>query len=199
MKKNRKILKTLANWRVGQARQKGAILIEFIIAIPIFFIIIWGVMNLMIYLMASSQLNEAAYESARSIAKELRGYEGTDIESQAQMDRIEKEISLIVRQNKFLLYGVPGHQPKIAYNRADCNKLYDGDANYDTRNKNIFCAYIQEYDNGSGKKQQKVVVNMRSEFQFIGSFIKNLDDYIQVNAESVAPKELQDRLNYVNY
>ena len=195
----KKIFKKIMNCRVGQARQKGAILIEFVVALPVFFVIIWGIMNLMIYLMASAQLNQAAYEAGRSIVKELRGYEGTDIESQADMNRIKKEIALIVRQNKFLLYGIPGHQPVFAYTKNDCKDLYSKDGNFSTQHKNIFCAYIEDYDAGSGKRHQKVVINMRSEFQFIGSFVKNLDDLIQVNANSVAPKELQDRLNYVNY
>lgn len=195
----KKIFKKVLNCRVGQARQKGAILIEFVVALPVFFVIIWGIMNLMIYLMACAQLNQAAYEAGRSIVKELRGYEGTDIESQTDMNRIEKEIALIVRQNQFLVYGIPGHNPATAYSKTDCNKLYSKDGSYSTRHKNIFCAYVEDYDIGSGKRHQKVVIKMRSEFQFIGSFIKNLDDYVQVNADSVAPKELQDRLNYVNY
>lgn len=195
----KRFIKNIVNLRVGQARQKGAILIEFVVALPVFFIIIWGIMNLMIYLMASAQLNQAAYEAGRSIVKELRGYEGTDIASQADMNRIQKEIELLVRQNQFLVYGIPGHKPVVAYKKQDCNNLYSKDGSYSTQHKNIFCAYVEDYDTGSGKRHQKVVVKMRSEFQFIGSFIKNLGDFVQVNADSVAPKELQDRLNYVNY
>ncbi|MDA1674837.1 TadE/TadG family type IV pilus assembly protein [Bacillus cereus group sp. TH152-1LC] len=198
MKATSSAFKKITKWKIGQARQKGSILVEFIMAVPVFFIILWGILNLMTYLLAASQLNQAAYEGARSISKELRGYEGKDIESQADMNRIKKEINLVVRQNKFLLSGVPGKEPVIAYTKSECNKLFAPN-DYSTRNKNIFCAYIEGYDAGSGKSHQKVVVQLRSEFQFIGSFIKNMGDFIQVNASSVAPIELSDRLKYVDY
>ncbi|MCU7666941.1 TadE/TadG family type IV pilus assembly protein [Bacillus thuringiensis] len=190
--------KKITNWKIGQARQKGSILVEFIMAIPVFFLLIWGILNLMTYLLATSQLNQAAYEGARSISKELRGYEGKDIESQADMNRIKKEITLVLRQNRFLVFGVPGREPVVAYTKSDCEKLFKPN-DYSTRNKNIFCAYIEGYDSGSGKSHQKVVVKLRSEFQFIGAFIKNMEDFIQVNATSVAPMELQDRMKYVDY
>lgn len=190
--------KKITKWKVGQARQKGSILVEFIMAIPVLFVMIWGILNLMTYLLAASQLNQAAYEGARSISKELRGYEGKEIESQADMNRIKKEITLVVRQNQFLVFGVPGREPVVAYTKNDCEKLFKPN-DYSTRNKNIFCAYIEGYDASSGKSHQKVVVKLRSEFQFIGAFVKNMEDFVQVNATSVAPMELSDRIKYVKY
>lgn len=194
MKSLKKAIKGVLKHRVGQSKEKGSILVEFVVALPVLFLVIWGILNLMTYLNATSHLNQAAYDASRSLAKELRGYEGVNIESKVQLDRVEKEILLIVRQNKFLTYGIPGgNEAATAFTKGECQTLYDN------KEKNIFCAYIEQYDVGTGKQHQNVIVKLRSSFQIIGAFVKNMEDYVQVNATSNAPQELPDRLNYYTY
>jgi hypothetical protein len=199
MKSTKKGIKKILKLKVGQARRKGSILVEFVVAIPVLFVLIWGILNLMTYLLSSSHLNEAAYETARSIAKELRGYEGTDIQSKVQFDTIKKEMELIIRQNQFLSYGLKGHTPEEAYTKSDCNKLLSPSHGIMKDNKDVFCAYIEPYSVGTGKSHSEVVVKIRSSFQVIGAAVQNMEDLVQVNASSTAPQELPDRLNYMTY
>ena len=182
------LVKGIWNKRISDSRRKGAILVEFIVAVPIFMMLVWGVMNLMLYLLATSTLNEAAYESSRAIAVEMRGEEGTMIEDY-HVQNVRQSIEVIVDRDNFLKTMSDGNEPVFAYSADECRDASD--------EKNLFCAYVESYMS-NGKSHQQVVVYMKSGFDMIGSFIPVLGDSLTVKAKSVAQKELADRYNYIN-
>lgn len=185
---------------VKGGRKKGAILIEFLVAIPVFMLLLWGITNIMIYMLASSNLNEAAYEASRALAKEMRGYEGA-IVSPMHTDDIPMQVTSVTNQNNFVLFGKIGHDAAYEYagsvvlngqNATVCENLENDDSK-----KNYLCAYVVQHTSTSGRVLEQVVVVMKSEFNMIGSMIPGLAELTPIRASSVAQKELPGRFDYV--
>ena len=189
-----KKIKNVMKKRVGQSRKKGAVLIEFIVALPVFMFMLWGIMNLMLYLIASSALNEAAYEASRGIAVELRGDDSTVIDYNKHVLPVISKVSSVVQTNNFVKLYDAGSMPNYYDSEAECNKARkDGESN-------MFCYYIEEYTpSGSLMPHQQVVVKLRSGFNLLGSFIPGLEKFVHLNAPAVAQKELTGRTNYISH
>lgn len=191
-KKFKRKMKEIMKKRIGQSRKKGAILIEMLPAIPVFVFIIWAIMTLMLYLLASSQLNEAAYEVSRSVAVEMRGHEESG-DIAAFTTNVEESIGLIIQGSNFIEMYKTGHEPVSAYNKTDCANAYSNGE------KNIICAFVETYTGSGGKEHYQVVVRLKSDYNIVGGWMPFLEDMISVNARSVAQVELPGRYNYVNY
>lgn len=185
-------MKEIMKKRVGQSRKKGAILIEMLAAIPVFIFLIWAVMTLMLFLLASSQMNEAAYEVSRSVAMEMRGHEESG-DIAAFTTNVEENIALVIQGSGFIEMYKTGHEPVTAYSKTDCLDAYSADE------RNIVCAYVETYAGTTGKDHYQVVVRLKSDYNVVGGWMPFLEDMISVNARSVAQVELPGRYNYVNY
>jgi hypothetical protein len=186
---------------VKDGRKSGAILIEFLVAIPVFMLLLWGITNVMVYMLASTNLNEAAYEASRALAKEMRGHEGA-IESPLHTDDVPMQVTSVTNQNNFVHFGKNGHPATFAYESSVvvAGQTANTCANMDTdeNEKNYLCAYVVRYPSSSGRTLEQVVVIMKSEFNMIGSMIPGLAQFVPLRASSVAQKELPGRYDYVD-
>lgn len=184
-----------------KGRKKGSVLVEFVVAIPVFTLILWGILNIMLYLFASSNLNEAAYEASRALAKEMRGQEGA-IQIALHTDDIPRQVETVTNQNHFVLFGTGGRTTTYEYEDVVItNGMSPGKCDaldIDRNEKNYLCAYVVEYTSTSGRVLEQVVVEMKSEFYMVGNMIPGLSDIMPLNATSVAQKELPGRYDYVD-
>lgn len=198
--KKKTIKMSLIESEYTTVRKRGAILIEFLVAIPVFMLLLWGIINIMLFMASSANLNEAADEASRMIAKEMRGYDGA-IQVPAHTEGAEIQVRTIVGQTDFVRFESTGHEAvfeyedtviKVGESPEECIALAENE-----NAKNFMCAYVQEFVTAGGRPLQQVVVQMRSEFKMIGSMIPGLDSLFPLQSTSISQKELPGRYNYV--
>lgn len=190
-------------------RKKGSIIIEFLVVLPVFMMLVWGILQVMLYLMASSTIHEATLETARLVSMENRGNDGKidvfnedgttydPVKLESLKSKIYNKAFSVVEFNGFILLFNDKHG--VSYDHEDFLNNHiaiepsDHCDSVMTENEAI-CVYTVTGMVGD-RPHEQIVVEMKSPFLVIGSFIPGLDKF-PLQSKGVSQKELSDRYQY---
>jgi hypothetical protein len=184
-------------------RKKASSIIEFIVVFPIFMILIWGIVQVMLYLNAIGDIGNAAKEVARAVSMEARGLEGPmrsydlnpvkqaneEIALKMIRDRVQEvalqKISSNTYMNKLIKIGAPN---VFVEDKAACNNAIKVNL------PQFVCIDTEKVFDGATRSQEQIVVRIKGTFKVIGSLIPIQD--LPLSATGLSHKELTDRFQY---
>lgn len=185
------------NKKVKKTRKKGSSIIEFLVVIPVFMMMIWGIVQVMLFILATNTLNEAAMESARIAAQNLRGYDGSLV-SFSGKDDLKKVLvdksTAVTKFNGFILLdktaegGSATVPVDVKATRNDCISYIK------SKPDRSICAWTED-SSGDGHKQ--VGVYIAAKFLVTGSLIPSLKDITQLKGFGMAQLDLSNRFQYI--
>lgn len=167
----------------------GAIIIEFMMFLPIFFFLLWVFVNVSLLLFANFQMAQAANEGAQNIVKMMRGSYEIEL-TESDINMVGRDIQLMVNQMGVVRMYKDGNTPEIVLN--------DKDACEETKReyKEVICAYVTE-TTSNGRVFQKITLDVQSGFVPIGNYIPGVANILYVKGTGVAEKEFAGRYQYV--
>jgi len=189
--------------RMKTTRKKGSAIIEFLVVLPVFMMLIWGIMQVMLFTLATSTVNEAAMEGSRVLAQNLRGFEGTFNDDNLAKHNLTKDmvanvlalkVENVTRFNNYVMLFHDGNgnsitpQIKVALSKSECTS-YLSQASV----QRGICTWS---DDTFGDGHEQVGVLVKSKFNVVGSFIPGLGNMVTLNGSGVSHKELTNRFNY---
>lgn len=185
-------------------RRKGSVFVQYVIVFPIFITTLWLILQTMVFMYANNQVDRAADETAKYLAEQMRGYEGTFNDygdettrtrlADAAFDKAKNQLSgngfiLIDKNedgaNKAKTEFLPGE-----YSEAGCkSKLESSD-------QNVFCIISKKVEGGSSRSHYEVTVKMQIPFKIIGNFIPYAQGRILLNGSGTSTLEVSGRYQY---
>lgn len=190
-------------------RKKGALIIEFIVVLPVFMLLVWGITQIMLYTLAANTINEAAVEAAGVLASEMRGndkaFPSATLNAGAVKEisaKLENKVQTSVSHNRLIML-FEDDQGKLCSDkdRSACPKIVlkdKIDAGCSTEikdNRRVICAYVSEKKAGD-RDHQQIVVEIRSKFKVVGGFIPGIQEIMNLKGTGISQKELADRYQY---
>lgn len=187
--------------RQKKQRKKGAIMIEFLVVLPVFMFTVWGIMQLMLLTLAISTMNQSTMEGARILAQNLRGYEGqfsdgnlskAGITQQQIAGIVSMKMQNVTKFNDYILLfkdksGNSVTPPiEVGLTKDACMASINGQ----TR---AICIWS---DDTFGDGQEQVGVVATAKFHVIGNFIPGLSEAINIKGIGLSHKDLTNRFNY---
>lgn len=192
-----------------KGRKQGAIIIEFLVVLPVFMLLIWGILQSMLFIMAHSTVHEAAMETARISAMEIRGStNGMPASGSPKAEELEakviNKVMAITEFNRFIMLFTDGSgasyddppdvviKPGIIQSQADnCDSELTGNSK-----GRIICVYDAKYTSSANAREaQQVVVKIKAKFFVVGSFIPGLST-IPIKAVGASQVETTDFFQY---
>lgn len=191
-----------------KGRRQGAIIIEFLVVLPVFIMLIWGIMQSMLFIMAHSTTHEAAMETARIAAMEIRGSSTGMPTDPVKIKDLEakliNKITAVTEFNHFIMLFSDGDgnalsdkpniiiKPGIIRNQTEnCDFELANDAK-----GRVICVYDVNYvSDANAREAQQVVVKIKAKFFVVGSFIPGLST-IPIKAVGASQVELTDFFQY---
>lgn len=192
-----------------KARKKGSILLEFLGLVPIFFLIAWGIMQVVFYLSALSLMHQAADESARFLTMEFRGLPAgpVDVSYQSSVkSRLFFKVDSMTQNNKLILlfHDESSHDTSSSIDYVWENKSTCDNYLGSTTHTRVICVYTDQTPIVSSSAQawsrnvpeEEIKVELKAPFNFVGSFIPNLKYSFFLYGEGVSQKEISSRFQY---
>lgn len=191
-----------------KGRRQGAIMIEFLVVLPVFMLLIWGILQSMLFIMAHATTHEAAMETARIAAMEIRGSAAGMPSSGDKLTEIKakviNKVVAITEFNHFIMLFTDGDgnaisdpptviiKPGIIHNQNDnC----DAELEADSKGR-VLCVYDVSYiSSANSREAQQVVVKIKAKFFLVGSFIPGLST-ISIESVGASQVELTDFFQY---
>jgi len=186
------------NKKVKKNRKKGSSIIEFLVVIPVFMMMIWGIVQVMLFILATNTINQAAMESARIAAQNIRGYDGSldQFGGKEDLKKVLVEKSTTVTKfNSFILLnktaqgGTATVPVDVLATRQKCIDYIKSKPN------RSICAWTED-SSGDGHKQ--VGVYIAAKFLVTGSLIPFVEDAIQLKGFGMAQLDLANRFQYID-
>lgn len=177
-------------------KKEGSMIVEFLVIIPVFFLLMWGIMQIILYTNAQWTIDNAANAGARILATELRGYEGKMPTSGTQYDdlayKLNSKIKTVTDSNGLihLFHDKDGaKEPTMVFeDKATCLNLLNDPAQH-----RVICAFTENRTAAGTIDQEQIVVYAKAKFYVIGSMIPTLSDGMYANGKGVSVKELAGR------
>lgn len=202
MKKIKEYLKNKFN-----NEEKGSVMIEVMVATPVILFVVWGTVNIFMYLLATHQMNNAAYEVARAASMEMRGMSGT-IESRGlhndtffRTNLRNKAYNVVSQNHSIRMFDDVEYEPIMILEdglgltdpKENCLNVID-----EVDNTNVICAFVETTNDSEARDHEQVTVYMKSSFKTIGNYLPVWGGMFQIRGKGVVQKELTDNFRYVD-
>ncbi len=182
-------------------RKKGQAFIDTIIVLPIMLISTWLILQMIVFVYANNQVDNAADNGAILVAQQLRGT--TDkLDVISNQDQIVEDLFIRLDQslnnNGFILFSKDSSNNSVTLdnysviieNKEGCQTDI---SNRDT--KRVLCVYTDSI-NVNGRNHDQMIVRVKVPFKIIGNFIPGIEDNIFLHGNGAATKEISGRFQY---
>lgn len=185
-------------------RRKGSVFVEYVVVFPIFIITLWLILQTMVFMYANNQVDRAADETAKYLAEQMRGYEGTFANygdeatrsklAEAAFDKAKNQLSgsgfVLIDKNENGGAKAKTEFLPAEYTESGCeSKLESSD-------QNVFCIYSKKVEGGSSRSHYEVTVKIQIPFLIIGNFIPDAQGRILLNGSGISTLEVSGRYQY---
>ncbi|WP_088362457.1 TadE/TadG family type IV pilus assembly protein [Bacillus cereus] len=182
-------------------RKEGQLFIQYLIVLPLMIITLWLMLQLIVYVYANNQVDNAADNGALIVARELRGT--TDkINVLSTKDQVMNNLIIGLKQdvdnNGFILFSKDYDNndiDKSGYSLMIENEAGCKTALQDNSKQRVICAYTNSITS-NGKSHDQITVRVKVPFRIIGNFVPFLKDNIFLYGTGSATKDISGRFQY---
>ena len=182
-------------------RKKGQLFIEYILVLPLMIISLWLILQLIIYVYANNQVDDATDAGATLVSQELRG--STD-----KLDIIPNRNQIIgdlyvrldqsLSNNGFILFSKDRNDNSLTL--SDFDQFIEDDAACqasmeDVNKKRVLCVSTETVT-VNGRNIDQIVVRVKVPFRIIGNFIPGIEDKVFLFGNGASTKDISGRFQY---
>lgn len=178
-------------------RKRASIVVEFLVVLPIFVLVIWCAVQILLYILSQSTIHQAAMDAAKIAAAELRGHEGliTTASPDTQnslKSRIQTKVKKTTATNGVILLYRGNNFEHLSENSVPVE--FENCKDSIKSAEKMICIYT-ERKNVEGIDQEQIVVKIKAQFRVIGSLLPAIEQ-TKVGGTGVSVKDLSGRYNY---
>lgn len=183
-------------------RKKGTIFLEFLLALPIFIALCWGIVQTVFYLQAQSRAKDAAVDIARVVSMEMRG-------NDKKLDSLSTEKTKLLKNKIYdSAVATSGSMGTLSILRDEHGKAEkfetfeknilldpaDQCASIDSQDR-VICVYTKDVTASTGITQQQIIVKIKGKFLVQGNVFGKAQ--LDVGGNGVSQKDLPGRFQYI--